>query len=116
MAGDMELEVGAQRMAATVVRGGVPDVHAVLVRVADAVKAQSTGFRGQAASALAGEVSEWLVAASDLVPALVDYADALAQVDALSAATESSNVQGLRSSASSGGSPVGGFSSGLRME
>ncbi|MBW3084970.1 hypothetical protein KEM60_01161 [Austwickia sp. TVS 96-490-7B] len=109
MAGDVELELGAQRLAASVVRGGISDVKAVLVGVADAVGEQSAGFRGVAADALGVEVSAWLTAAEDVVPALVAYAQALEMVDVTTAATEADNISGLRASA-------GGFPSGLRMD
>lgn len=111
---DLELRLGDQRAAAERVLVSAAEVQRVLANTADAVQAASSGFTGHAADVLNTELGTWFKAASGILPALQEYAQALADVDSSAGQNESDAVSGLASSAGGGVGAPG--TSMLRMD
>ncbi|WP_162872765.1 hypothetical protein [Austwickia chelonae] len=104
MSGSLELVVGEQSAAGAVIRASLPDLVKVLETFADDVEACASGFKGAAAAALSVELSEWVAAAADVIPALVEYAASLESVDRAAAQQEIAARTGVIEAGSSGAS------------
>lgn len=78
---NIELTVGRQATAAETVANSAVILHGYLRDLDDSLQVSVTGFRGSAAAGFGAAMGAWFAAALKVVPALDQYAQALATVD-----------------------------------
>lgn len=85
---DTELGIGAQERAARTLLDAMGPVQSILADLQQEVVSAADGFQGAAALGFGEAVDAWFTAAQGIVPALNEYAQHLAAVDATMAETE----------------------------